>query len=243
MEALIALIAACVLALAHIFGARLRFLDVTPRSRWLSAAGGTSVAYVYLHLLPELQEGQSVFESSLEIIAYLEHHVYILALFGTVAFFGLDRIAKKSRQGNRTVGVEDATSHEVFWIHMVSFAVYNVIIGYVLLHREDPGYESLALYVVAIGLHFVVNDYGLRQDHKRAYAHVGRWVLAGAVIAGWALGVLVDISDVALQVVIAFLAGGIILNVLKEEIPEERESRFWAFALGAAFYGVLLLAV
>lgn len=31
------------------------------------------------------------------------------------------------------------------------------------------------------------------------------------------------------------------MNVLKEELPEERQSRFWAFALGAAAYAALLL--
>jgi hypothetical protein len=41
----------------------------------------------------------------------------------------------------------------------------------------------------------------------------------------------------------AFLAGGVVLNVLKEKLPEQRESRFWAFALGPAFYTVLLLAL
>jgi hypothetical protein len=39
----------------------------------------------------------------------------------------------------------------------------------------------------------------------------------------------------------AFLAGGIILNVLKEELPEERESRFSAFTAGTAAYAALLL--
>jgi hypothetical protein len=40
-----------------------------------------------------------------------------------------------------------------------------------------------------------------------------------------------------------FLAGGVVMNVLKEELPEERESRFWAFLLGAGLYaGVLLVA-
>ena len=40
----------------------------------------------------------------------------------------------------------------------------------------------------------------------------------------------------------AFLAGGIVLNVLKEELPEQRESHFWAFALGTGLYAALLLA-
>jgi mannose/cellobiose epimerase-like protein (N-acyl-D-glucosamine 2-epimerase family) len=41
----------------------------------------------------------------------------------------------------------------------------------------------------------------------------------------------------------SFLAGGIIMSVLKEELPAERQSRFWPFALSAALYGVLLLAL
>ena len=41
----------------------------------------------------------------------------------------------------------------------------------------------------------------------------------------------------------ALLAGGVIMNVLKEELPEERESCFWALALGAAVYAALLLAL
>ena len=31
------------------------------------------------------------------------------------------------------------------------------------------------------------------------------------------------------------------MNVLKEELPEERESRFWASVLGAALYSAVLL--
>lgn len=46
----------------------------------------------------------------------------------------------------------------------------------------------------------------------------------------------------ALAALFAFLAGGVILNVLKEELPEERESRFSAFAGGALLYAALLLA-
>lgn len=44
-----------------------------------------------------------------------------------------------------------------------------------------------------------------------------------------------------MQVQTAFLGGGVVLNVLKEEVPSERQSRFWAFAAGAAGYAALLL--
>jgi zinc transporter ZupT len=55
------------------------------------------------------------------------------------------------------------------------------------------------------------------------------------------VGLSFEVSEAALAVLFAFLAGGVIMNVLKEELPEERESRFWAFALGAALYSVVLL--
>ena len=36
---------------------------------------------------------------------------------------------------------------------------------------------------------------------------------------GWIVGELTEISDAALGLLVAFLAGGVILNVMKEELP------------------------
>ena len=41
----------------------------------------------------------------------------------------------------------------------------------------------------------------------------------------------------------AFLAGGVILNVLKEELPAEGKSRYWAFLVGLTGYSALLVAL
>ena len=89
----------------------------------------------------------------------------------------------------------------------------------------------------------MVNDHGLRELHKEAYLRRGRWILAAAVILGWVVALLTEIPEVTIAVLLAFLAGGVIMNMLKEELPEERESRFWAFALGAALYTAVLLAL
>lgn len=244
MSALVALTAllAASLAVIHLLSGKLRFLDAVPRSRWLSAAGGISVAYVFVHLLPDLAEEQeTIREAAGESFNFLEYHVYLVALMGLVAFYGLERAAKASRGERRRLRGDDATGAGVFWLHTASFALYNALIGYLMLHREEPGLGSLILFAFAMGVHFVVNDFGLREDHKGAYDRVGRWVLAAAVFAGWAVGLLSEISEAALAVLFAFLAGGVVMNVLKEELPEERESRFWAFVLGAGLYAAVLL--
>ncbi len=232
------------LAVVHLFSGKLGFLNVMPRSRWLSAASGISVAYVFVHLLPDLAEEQETIREAVgESFSFLEYHVYLVALVGLATFYGLDRAAKVSRRRKRNAGKEDSTEAGVFWLHVASFSVYNALIGYLLLHRETPGFQSLFLFAFALSLHFVVNDYGLSKDHKGLYDRVGRWMLAAAILVGWVVGLFTEISEAALAVLFAFLAGGIVLNVLKEEIPEERESSFGAFALGATFYAAVLLIV
>ncbi|MHB0858842.1 MAG: hypothetical protein ACYC5M_14905 [Anaerolineae bacterium] len=60
-------------------------------------------------------------------------------------------------------------------------------------------------------------------------------------MAGWGLGVAFQVHEALVGVLFAFLSGGIILNILKEELPDERASSFGAFSLGALIYAALLL--
>jgi hypothetical protein len=227
-------------AIVHLVAGKLRFLEGTPRSIWLSGAGGVSVAYVFVHILPDLAEAQDKFrEQGTGWLTQVELHSWLLALTGLATFYGLERLVKQHQR--RTQGEGDMAEAGVFWIHTASFAVYNLLFGYLLLHREKPGLPSLSLYGLAIGFHFLVNDFGLRQDHKDRYDRLVRWILAAAVLAGYALGRVVTLHELGTSAAFALLAGGIVLNVLKEELPEERQSRFWAFAGGAAGYAGLLL--
>ena len=230
-------------ALIHLYSYRLKFLDVTPRSGWLSLSSGISVAYVFMHVLPDLSEAQENLKSSTTLLGFLEHHVYIAAFLSMGTCYGLERMAKESREKNLSEGDGDVTEPGVFWLHMMLFTVYNLLLGYLLLHREETGIVNLVLYAVAIGTHLLVNDYGLRNNHKGAYRKTGRWILAAAIIAGWILGTNIDVSEAVLAIVFSLLAGSIILNVLKEELPEERQSRYWFFALGAAGYTLVLLLI
>ena len=239
---------AVALAAVHLLADRF-LLRPIPRSYWLSGAGGVSVAYVFVHVLPELGERQEAFAGDETAIAFLEHHVYLLALAGFAIFYGLERLAQRSRSpeavggaaSGDVAGAETETSAGVFWIHVGSFAVYNALVGYLLVHREEGGLASLAFFALAMGLHFLVNDHGLREHHHEAYDRFGRWLLAGGVLAGLAVGLATPITERAVSVLFAILAGGVILNVIKEELPEERRSNFWAFGGGAAAYAVLLL--
>ena len=229
------------LAAVHLFGYRLLFLDVVPRSRWLSLSGGSAVAYVFVHLLPELQQAGIHIEESDTFLVLFERHVYLVALLGFTAFYGIERFV---RNPDPTADdSEEDWGRSVFWLHIGSFALYNALIGYLLLHREETGLVSLLTFAVAMGLHFLVNDYSLRDHHGRAYRRYGRWVLAVSVFLGLGVGYVRPVSDLHQALLFAFLSGSVVLNVIKEELPSERQSRFWAFAAGVVGYSALLLAL
>lgn len=236
LQLLPSLAVALAFAAIHLAGRRLDFLGGVPRSFWLSAAGGVSVAYVFVHVLPELALHQR------EVLAALgpagESMIYLVALLGLILFYGLDRLVR--RRGARAAPAA-AEPSGVFWTHLGAFALYNLLVGYLLVHREDESLRGLALYAFALGLHFVINDQALREHHGALYRRRGKWPLAAAPVAGWAIGAATAIGPLPVSILFALLAGAVVLNVLKEELPEDRESRFSAFAIGAAAYAALLL--
>lgn len=229
------------LALVHVFAGKLYFMGGVPRSIWLSTAGGISVAYVFLHLLPELAEGQRVIaESAGRSEGHHRHFPYLAALSGLAVFYGLERMAKRDRKETGRKTAEQETCTAVFWLHVFSFSVYNVLVGYLMSNREGS-IKEVGFFFVAIALHFLVNDFGLREHYRQTYQKKGRWILALAVLAGWVTGWLTEVPEAVISMITAFLVGVIILNVMKEELPEERKSSFKAFFSGATAYAIIFL--
>ena len=237
MESMATAAAVSLFVAIHLWGGRLSALATGRRSAWLSFAGGISVGYVFLHLLPEVGQAQARLDQGSAGWPGLEREVYAAALLGLVVFYGLERLATGSRRRQRQAGSSDVTHDWVFATHAGSFALYNGLIGYLLVHGEQ---DNLAMYAVAMAVHFLVNDQALRVHHKHRYEHVGRWLLSAAVIGGWLVGLRLEVPALAVDVMNAVLAGGLILNVMKEELPPERESRFKAFLAGVLASGALV---
>ncbi|WP_202389847.1 hypothetical protein [Parapontixanthobacter aurantiacus] len=226
----------------HVLIGRLTFLDRTPRSAWLSFSGGVAVAYVFLHILPELASHGEIFASALRLEDRLaEAWVYALALTGLALFYGVERAVTVSRSDQRAKGEGDRPESGVFWVHLVTTGSLVAIISYLLNHREDMSASGLAVFFVAMVLHFMTADYGARANHPELYERYGRWVLALASLGGWLLGTLVALPEFGIACLFAFLGGGIILVVMKEELPAERQSRFFPFLIGTVLYAMLVI--
>ncbi|HWG93255.1 MAG TPA: hypothetical protein VNU66_03380 [Mycobacteriales bacterium] len=239
---LLALGSALVLAALHLAAPRIRSLPLVPEHVTTSFAGGLAVSYVFLHLLPELAEGNARVrellgeEGARSPLEGLE--IFLVALLGFTVFYGLERLAERHRRqqddGRPPAGV--------FRLHLASFALYNAVIGYTLPLDWRASTAFAVLFTVAIGLHFVLSDRGLEEHYGERF---DRWpprlLLAGALLVGWGLAALAaPTSGLVVSLLTAFLAGSILLNVFKEEIPSARRSHFGWFAAGLALYALLL---
>ena len=90
---------AIMLALVHIFASRTAMAISMASSLVGSLSrGGISIAYIFLDILPELDHAQREIEHGINfLMEYLESHVYLLALAGLAIFYGLEKLALKSR--------------------------------------------------------------------------------------------------------------------------------------------------
>jgi len=92
-----------------------------------------------------------------------------------------------------------------------------------------------------MGLHFVGAAGDLYVEHGPLYMNPGRYMLAAAVLAGWALGTLIRIPPVTFYTLLGLVSGGVVVNSMIMELPSEKDGRFWPFVCGAAGYALVLL--
>jgi hypothetical protein len=225
-------------------GGRFRLGASPSRRAWLSAAGGTAIAYVFVDLLPEMQRMQERFSTAAaeagRAFPFPHYRVYTAALAGFVLFYALEHMAAASRPEGRADHAEQDRP-VVFWAHVCGFAIYCGLMGYLLREDADSRALSLVPYGLAMFCHFWIVDHSLRTEHGAQYDRSGRWVVAGGILAGWALAALHLSSEFVLPTLLGLIAGGVVINSVKEELPEKGEGRVVPFVLGAFGYALLLL--
>lgn len=226
-------------ALVFVAGERINPLAgiVRDRRSLVSLATGMSAAYVFVHLLPELAEARETFKEAVgERALFGGVAVYYLALVGFLLSYGLDRW--RSAVGGRAA----ADAHDrAFRMHVGGFAAYAALITYLLARAPWDSWLNLTLYAVAIAGHFLAVDHELREEHGDAYRRRGRWLLAGASLGGWALGLLLVVPPIAISLMFALLSGAVIMTSAVMELSPEKQGRLAPFVAGGLGYGLLLV--
>lgn len=238
---LAALVAAGVLIAAQLLVTQLRG-DVSPSSgRFRSIAGGLAVGYVFARLLPQLAASST--STSTEpgrALELLQRHPFLVALVGLLAWFAVLDLAQHSCRYEQDRG-EPSRIPWPFYASVALYFVFNLFVGYLLVHQIRPGLTELALYTIALSARYVVGEFALRAQDPHAYDRVVRWLLAAGVFLGWAAGAALDLPSAVLSPLSALLTGSIILTSLHQQVPAPGRARFTVFGSTCIAYTALLL--
>lgn len=128
-------------------------------------------------------------------------------------------------------------------IEVLGFAIYWLLIGYLLVERENPSLFSLGLFVFAMGLHAFMVDSALTEQFGPVYEPRGRVLLAFSVLLGWILGAADAFPEAFTSRLFAFVLGGVVVTSARDEMPADGDARFWWFVAGAAGYATILMLV
>ena len=247
MEALFGSLAAAIVFVgAYLVGRRIGSSESRERfwshRRFVSAAAGISVAYIFIDVLPELEVQRQVLVKTAGDTALLfaEQRIYALALLSFVIIYGLEHMVLVNRE-RRSKSVAAGEGDAVYWLQLTGYAAYSALIGYLVIERAVRGVLPLVAYTFAMAVHFLIVDHALEEEHGRAYQARGRRLLAASVLVGWLIGVATPLSDVVIARLFAILAGGVVITSLRAELPDDREGRFWPFCFGAVVFAVALI--
>ncbi len=235
------LIVVLILASVHILVKELPRIPASPRNALLSLGAGASLSYVLLRILPKLADKQDDLVSSVDtgIRGFLEHHVYLVAMLGLVVYYGISRLGTHGAEGQTFIS--PLRYRVALTATTAGYGAYSLLIAYLIVHRLHLGLFSITLSTIGMGTLFLVSDHGLRKTWGDVYDRRIRWILAAALLAGWVIGISMEVSSNVIALWYAFLAGLMLITTIGEKLSIQAKGSFWPFLAGVVFFTALLL--
>lgn len=166
---------------------------------------------------------------------FTELSIYIVALVGFLIYYGFDLFAERYQQATHDNRI-------MYRLHLVLFCIYNGLITYTMSLRVLTGMTYTVLFSFAMALHFVLTDRKFCRMYPVRFNHLGRVFLNLSLLIGWIACVIFDPVQVLLvALMMAFLAGSILFNVFREELPNSDLASFSWFVLGIVLIAFILL--
>ena len=233
-------IATIALALIFAFGNNIRFPETGALRDWVSASAGASVAYIWIHVIPELNEHQQEFlKAAGPHLPAPQFRVYVCGLIGFICFYGFQHM--RSREVVHPHASGQPEHIKVYRLYLIGF-FYVALVGYLMVETAERGLMSLIAYWLAMALHFVSVNRSFEEGGEEYYEKRGRWLLVVGILIGGFVGMNVRLDIRIVATLLGLLSGAVIVNSVMLELFTKREGKFLPFLVGAAvFAGILAL--
>lgn len=213
---------ALVVVFVHLASPQLARL-IRNKGNYASFSGGLAVAYVFLHLLPELDEGHE----------FLGERIYFVALLGFTFLYGFEFwLRRRSR-------VEVQKAH--YALQMGIAMVYSALLVFTLGTQLPATLALTVVFVIAIGMDLLSDDIDFLEDFDDRFRKQGRFLVAAAGAAGFALSLVRRPHEVYIDLLTAVLAGFMLYSVFRDEVPTASKAHFPMFLTGLGTFLVIHL--
>jgi len=222
-----ALVCGVVLALIHLASERLQPRHGTMRWRIISFAAGISIAYLFLHLLPETYEAAD----------HIRGWVFVFLLAGFTVFHLIEKYIYQHTERERLV-------RDLKEIHSVSFFVYHFIVGVALTGKFEEGILEGLLFLVPVAFHAGLSTASLSGIHGDMRERTSvRVLLSLSTFLGVIFAVFIRIPPALELSLVSFVAGVLLYIIVREFLPQREKGEPAYFVLGLLVFAIVNLAI
>lgn len=244
IEVILAVISALIFSVINLLSFRIRSYAGKNKHRLLSLFSGITAAFVFLDLLPSLQQSNqnlALLINSEAVLVY-EDAIFLLVFLGFLLFFSLECVAISGIRPIKANGDEKHTNKTVYFVHYASLVFLQFIISFSLLFEYQYSIVGGVLFTFAVSLHLLASDNALEETYPNQHGRNGRYLATVIPLLGVVLSIIFPEKILEASVLLAFISGAILYQSIRSEIPTvHRKSSLVLFLVGALFYAAILI--
>lgn len=222
------LLGAVFLGLLFVFTRTLRLRLVKSDRAADSLFAGMASAYVFLVLMPELDD----------LHVHLGGRIYVIVLASFAGVYGVEHLAHVVPR----LRAEEGEELLLLWMRAAMLWGYGFlfILAIPELVEADLWLYFVSLSVGALAVAF--KSYEVSEHHPRVYQRYARWVIATGPLTGVTIDLLgLDVSGLFLDLLTAYVAGFIMLLAFTGAVLDHQRTRYAFFVVGATIYVVVFV--
>ena len=241
---LISIIGLAILAGVHILCGKSNWWHFFEAHGWISFSAGASVAYVFIHVFPDISILQQQFSGAPSHHyngQFFSRSLYLTALAGLCLPYLMDTLELSyTEQGKKC---HDQVHQGIFGIRKLLYTLYNMMLAYMIVNRHNEGIVSMKIIVLVLSMHFIVLNANFRETYNELFKKYVRWFAVLGLILGAVLAKAFTVPDFILAYVFALVGGIITYTALKQELPKTNHRAPVHFLAGVVCFSLLILSV
>jgi len=193
------------------------------RYKLMSFAGGISIAYILLSLLPELYQG-------------VEHLNNLLFLFILLGFTIIHLVEKYLYKHEKKKQLRKNLNE----VHKISILIYQIILGTLLVGFLSKSLIDGILFFIPTGFHTLIGSTSLLELHSEINK-IERLLLYSSTLIGVLIALFFNLGIVITHILLAIISGALLYMVIRESLPRGSKGAPTYFVEGTLIYTIVII--